>query len=251
MPPAKEPICVFCASSPGNRPIYEQAAISVGQALAENGNQCVYGGGVRGLMGTVSSACLEAGGQAHGIIPAALTGRAAEKAVREARSQPDSGAATPASSASTDSVEQSTEGSGETVLKGDESDYGGRYTNEVVKTMHERKLRMAQISTGGFIVLPGGFGTFEEVMEMVTWNQLRIHRRPVVVLNVNGFYTPLRQQIELAVAEGFITSSNMSLIKFVDLQSGDEEERDWGKRCMEALEAWVWDIQYPAGIGGI
>jgi predicted Rossmann-fold nucleotide-binding protein len=42
---------------------------------------------------------------------------------------------------------------------------------------------MAQLSTGGFIVLPGGFGTFEEVMEMVTWNQLRIHRRPVVVLN--------------------------------------------------------------------
>jgi predicted Rossmann-fold nucleotide-binding protein len=42
---------------------------------------------------------------------------------------------------------------------------------------------MAKISTGGFIVLPGGFGTFEEVMEMVTWNQLRIHRRPVVVLN--------------------------------------------------------------------
>lgn len=47
----------------------------------------------------------------------------------------------------------------------------------------QRKLRMAQLSTGGFIVLPGGFGTFEEVMEMVTWNQLRIHRRPVVVLN--------------------------------------------------------------------
>ncbi|KAJ9111487.1 hypothetical protein QFC22_006514 [Naganishia vaughanmartiniae] len=196
MPVAQEPICVFCASSPGNKPIYEQAAISVGQALAENGNQCVYGGGVRGLMGTVSSACLEAGGQAHGIIPAALTGRAAEKAVREARSQPDSGPATPASASSSSAdppVEQSKEGSGETVLKGDESDYGGRYTNEVVKTMHERKLRMAQISTGGFIVLPGGFGTFEEVMEMVTWNQLRIHRRPVVVLNGKSHafvYTP-------------------------------------------------------------
>ncbi|KAJ9123447.1 hypothetical protein QFC24_003661 [Naganishia onofrii] len=217
MPLAKEPICVFCASSPGNKPVYEQAAISVGRALSENGNQCVYGGGVRGLMGTVSSACLEAGGQAHGIIPAALTGRAAEKAVREARSQPDSGTATPASlsssSAAAQPVEQSKEGSGKTVLEGDESDYDGRYTNEVVKTMHERKLRMAKISTGGFIVLPGGFGTFEEVMEM----------------------------IELAVAEGFITFSNMSLIKFVDLQPGDSEERDWGKRCMEALDSWVWD----------
>ncbi len=47
----------------------------------------------------------------------------------------------------------------------------------------QRKARMAELATGGFVVLPGGFGTFEEVMEMVTWNQLRIHRRPVVVLN--------------------------------------------------------------------
>ncbi|KAJ9103621.1 hypothetical protein QFC19_004196 [Naganishia cerealis] len=234
-----------CASSPGNKPVYEQAAISVGQALAENGSQCVYGGGVRGLMGTVSSACLEAGGQAHGIIPAALTGRAAEKAVREARSLPDSGAATPSSSVA--SHEQSKEGTGETVLKGNENNYDGRYTNEIVQTMHERKLRMAQLSTGGFIVLPGGFGTFEEVMEMVTWNQLRIHRRPVVVLNGKSLPTrftsfPLRDQIERAVAEGFITPANTSLIKFVDLQPGDDEERAWGKRCMEALESWVWDV---------
>ncbi|KAJ9111486.1 hypothetical protein QFC22_006513 [Naganishia vaughanmartiniae] len=62
-----------------------------------------------------------------------------------------------------------------------------------------------------------------------------------VSTTVNGFYTPLRQQIELAVAEGFITSSNMSLVKFVDLQPGDNEEQDWGKRCMEALGSWVWD----------
>ncbi|GHJ84074.1 hypothetical protein NliqN6_0476 [Naganishia liquefaciens] len=229
---SRDPVCVFCASSPGNKAIYEQAATSVGQALAANGNQCVYGGGVRGLMGTVSASCLEAGGKAHGIIPSALTGRAAEKAVREARS----GSQTPASEDG-----RSKEGTGATVLKGGEEDYDGRYTNEVVKTMHERKLRMAQLSTGGFIVLPGGFGTFEEVMEMVTWNQLRIHRRPVVVLNVNGFYSPLRQQIELAVAEGFITPANISLIKFVDLQDGDDEARDWGRRAVEALQSWVWD----------
>ncbi|KAI5449486.1 hypothetical protein NCC49_004631 [Naganishia albida] len=232
---AQDPICVFCASSPGNKAIYEQAAQSVGRALAANGNQCVYGGGVRGLMGTVSAACLEAGGRAHGIIPAALTGRAAEVAVREARE------GSHGSSGDDGGKSESKEGTGQKVVKGTEEDYDGRYTNEVVKTMHERKLRMAQLSTGGFIVLPGGFGTFEEVMEMVTWNQLRIHRRPVVVLNVNGFYSPLRAQIELAVAEGFITPANTSLIKFVDLQAGDDEERDWGKRCMEALESWVWD----------
>jgi hypothetical protein len=134
-----------CASSPGNKAVYEQSATSVGQALASNGNQCVYGGGVRGLMGTsspllyirhllikapgtVSASCLEAGGRAHGIIPSALTGRAAEIAVREARS----GSQTPVSDEG-----RSKEGSGETVVKGTEEDYGGRYTNEIVKTMHE------------------------------------------------------------------------------------------------------------------
>lgn len=59
---------------------------------------------------------------------------------------------------------------------------------------------------------------------------------------VNCFYSPLRDQIERAVSEGFITPANTSLIKFVDLQAGDNEERDWGKRCMEALEGWVWDV---------
>jgi predicted Rossmann-fold nucleotide-binding protein len=47
----------------------------------------------------------------------------------------------------------------------------------------QRKLKMAQISTGGFIVLPGGYGTFEEALEMITWNQLGIHKLPVIILN--------------------------------------------------------------------
>jgi hypothetical protein len=59
---------------------------------------------------------------------------------------------------------------------------------------------------------------------------------------VNGFYSPLRDQIERAVSEGFITPANTSLIKFVDLESGDDEAKDWGRRAVEALESWVWDV---------
>ncbi|KAG7561974.1 hypothetical protein FFLO_02614 [Filobasidium floriforme] len=234
-----EPICVFCASSPGTSPVYEAAARSVGEAIAKSGRKLVYGGGVRGMMGFVSDAALQAGGLVHGIIPQALTGRAAERAVRKLRS-PTEAEATPESGGGKEAeVEGSKEGTGEEV--GTDARVSDRFTSEVVNTMHERKQRMADLSQGGFIVLPGGFGTFEEVMEMTTWSQLRIHRLPVVVLNVNGFYTPLKQQIELAVQEGFIAPANMSLIEFVDLEARDDPMLDWGKRGMEAVERWSVD----------
>lgn len=63
-----------------------------------------------------------------------------------------------------------------------------------------------------------------------------------VFLPVNGFYTPLKQQIELAVQEGFIAPANMSLIEFVDLEAGDDPMLDWGKRGVEAVERWSVDV---------
>lgn len=193
------------------------------------------------LLGTVSSAALRAGGRAHGIIPKALTGRAAEIVVDAARS----GASTP-DDAGEQAKFSSKEGKGEQILSA-EDDYDGRFTTEIVRSMHERKLRMAQMSTGGFVVLPGGFGTFEEVMEMVTWNQLGIHRLPIVVLNINDFYTPLRTQIQKAVQEGFIESANYSLLQIVDLEDGRSVE-DWGKQCVEALDNWTWDEKAGYGL---
>ncbi len=59
---------------------------------------------------------------------------------------------------------------------------------------------------------------------------------------MNNFYTPLRTQIDVAVSEGFIQPINLSLLKIVDLQEGDGHE-DWGKRCMEALEDWKWEVR--------
>ena len=59
---------------------------------------------------------------------------------------------------------------------------------------------------------------------------------------MNGFYTPLKEQVDLAVREGFIAPANASLISFVDLDEGDDEMVDWGKRGMEAIEKWEVDV---------
>jgi uncharacterized protein (TIGR00730 family) len=73
----------------------------------------------------------------------------------------------------------------------------------VVDSMHTRKAMMADLADA-FIAMPGGFGTFEEFFEAVTWTQLGLHRKPCGLLNVAGFYTPLAAFIDQAVSEGFI-----------------------------------------------
>ena len=78
---------------------------------------------------------------------------------------------------------------------------------EIVETMHERKRRFSELCDG-YIALPGGFGTFEEILEAITWNQLGIHERPTGLLNVNGFFNHLIELINHAEQEGFIKSSN-------------------------------------------
>ena len=89
----------------------------------------------------------------------------------------------------------------------------------VVGSMHQRKALMAELSDG-FIALPGGFGTFEELFEMVTWSQLGLHRKPFGILNVAGFYDGLLALVDHAVEEGFIPAEHRGLI----LTSGDADE---------------------------
>ncbi len=81
----------------------------------------------------------------------------------------------------------------------------------VVGTMHERKALMAAKSDA-FIAMPGGFGTFEELFEVVTWGQLGIHRKAVGLLDVEGYYDPLLALVERGVAEGFIPESHQALL---------------------------------------
>jgi hypothetical protein len=73
----------------------------------------------------------------------------------------------------------------------------------IVGTMHERKQLMADLADA-FVLLPGGFGSWDEFCEIVTWLQLGIHAKPCGILNVAGYYAPLLAQIERAVGDGFI-----------------------------------------------
>ncbi|HLQ47176.1 MAG TPA: TIGR00730 family Rossman fold protein [Planctomycetaceae bacterium] len=81
----------------------------------------------------------------------------------------------------------------------------------VVTTMHARKALMAELSDA-FVALPGGFGTFEELFEVVTWSQLRLHRKLTGLLNVGGYYDPLVRLVDHAVQEGFIKVKHRGLL---------------------------------------
>lgn len=82
----------------------------------------------------------------------------------------------------------------------------------VVGTMHERKALMAELSDA-FIALPGGYGTFEELLETITWAQLGIHRKPVGLLNAGGYFDPLAEMFDRAVREGFVRPRYRSLCR--------------------------------------
>ena len=81
----------------------------------------------------------------------------------------------------------------------------------VVPTMHARKALMAELSEA-FIAMPGGFGTFEEFFEVVTWSQLRLHQKLTGLLNVGGYYDPLVRLVDHAVQEGFIKPRHRELL---------------------------------------
>ncbi|MDO3664342.1 TIGR00730 family Rossman fold protein [Acinetobacter higginsii] len=151
-------ICVFCGSSLGNDPIYQQMAEVTGQAIAAQGKTLVYGGGRSGLMGVVANSALQAGGRVIGVIPDALVDR--------------------------------------------ELAHTGLTELHIVKNMHERKTKMAELSDA-FVALPGGAGTLEEIFEQWTWSQLGIHQKPCAFLNVDGFYDGLIQMIQGSVERGF------------------------------------------------
>ncbi|HBZ79923.1 MULTISPECIES: TIGR00730 family Rossman fold protein [Brevibacillus] len=82
--------------------------------------------------------------------------------------------------------------------------------HEVV-SMHERKAKMNDLSDG-FIALPGGYGTFEEIFEVVSWGQIGIHSKPIGLLNVDGYYTPLMELVRHATETGFIPQMQGELV---------------------------------------
>ncbi|KAG0644171.1 hypothetical protein HOY80DRAFT_878846 [Tuber brumale] len=168
-------VCVFCGSSPGTESQFMETAKSLGAVLYENGWSLVYGGGTFGLMGAVASSLASLGGNVHGIIPEALIRR-----------------------------EQS-------VVVPSVKEFG---KTTVVHDMHTRKAMMGR-EADAFVALPGGFGTMEELFEIVTWNQLGIHDCPIIILNINGYYDGLLGWITAAVEKGFIAGDAKDIISEV------------------------------------
>ena len=162
-------IAVFCGSSTGTENIYLEQAILLGETLAKNDIQLIYGGAKVGLMGAVANGALNKEGEVTGVIPDFLLKK--------------------------------------------ELAHPGITKLHVVETMHQRKTLMHDLSDG-FIALPGGFGTMEELFEITTWAQLGLHKKPIGLLNTNGFYNHLKLLMDQMVISGFLKEiySDMLLI---------------------------------------
>ncbi|KAF8163180.1 hypothetical protein B0H34DRAFT_672244 [Crassisporium funariophilum] len=203
-------VAVYCGSSMGKHTAFTAAAVSLGLTLAAANRPLVYGGGSKGIMGIISGAVLQGGGEVVGVVPRAMVAAGGE----------DEKVRNPTkvylNEAGRDKVE-----------------------TIVVESMHERKVEMAR-RVDGFIGLPGGFGTFEEVLEVTTWTQIGIHDKPVVLLNVLRFWEPLRGLIQNSLDAGFIRDSSKRLVIFVDgpVALEEHESFDWGRAALDALDHW-------------
>ena len=113
-------------------------------------------------------------------------------------------------------------------LKTKEVAYDGLAELQVVATMHERKSVMAD-AADAFVMLPGGFGTFDEFFEVVTWTQLGIHAKPCGILDVGGYFGALRAMLDAAVTAGFVRDAHRDMI-IVDDDPG---------RLLDRLAAWT------------
>lgn len=96
-------------------------------------------------------------------------------------------------------------------LENKEIAHRGLTTLQVMETMHDRKAAMADMADA-FIMLPGGFGTLEEFLEVVTWTQLGVHTKPCGVLNVRGFFDPLVALFETATQERFVRNEHRDMV---------------------------------------
>ena len=160
-------LCVYCGSNPGRRPLYVEAAVTLGRLLVSRGYELVYGGADKGIMGVIANTVLEQGGAVHGVIPQVLVDK--------------------------------------------EVAHGDLTALHVVGSMHERKTLMAELADG-FIAMPGGFGTLEEIIEILTWGQLRFHDKPCGVLNIDGYFDHLLAYLDQAEAEGFLRPENRRML---------------------------------------
>ncbi|XP_021611095.1 cytokinin riboside 5'-monophosphate phosphoribohydrolase LOG5 isoform X1 [Manihot esculenta] len=231
-------VCVFCGSSTGKRDCYRDAAIELAQELVERRLDLVYGGGSIGLMGLVSQAVHQGGGNVLGIIPRTLMSKEVQSLISDFLCSNHS------------YFFQFVISKARYVFTyGLETQITGETVGEVkpVADMHQRKAEMARHSDC-FIALPGGYGTLEELLEVITWAQLGIHDRPVGLLNVDGYYNYLLTFIDKAVDDGFIKPSQRNI--FVSAPNAKEllqklEEYVPVREGVIAKARWEVELQQP------
>lgn len=98
-------------------------------------------------------------------------------------------------------------------------DYEGAHLSlselHVVDSMHTRKKKMSELADA-FVVLPGGFGTLDELFEILTWRQLQIHHKPVIIININGYWDPLKKLIHNVIEQNFAPAGHALFTTFVE-----------------------------------
>lgn len=161
-------ILVYCGSSKGHNPVYEQEAKKLVHALKRYDCELIFGAGSVGIMGVLADEYLKIGGQCVGVIPS--------------------------------------------FMEPWEVKHTGIQECFVTESMHARKQLMAN-RADGVIALPGGFGTLDELFEMLTWKQLDLHQMPISILNTNGYYDHLLAQMQHMVNEGFLKIPNLEALQ--------------------------------------
>ena len=117
--------------------------------------------------------------------------------------------------------------------------HGGLTQLHVVQTMHQRKAMMAEMADA-FIAMPGGYGTFEEFCEVLTWSQLSMHTKPCGLLNVEGYYDPFLNLLDHATVEGFVRPSHRALVlNECDPHCLLERLAAWRPPANNGIEKWI------------
>lgn len=160
-------LCVYCGASERVDPYYYGIAENLGELIANHDFNLVYGGGRNGLMGRISNAVIEHGGQVVGITTEQLDER--------------------------------------------EGVQNGIHELHIVDSMHTRKLKMSQ-RADAFIIMPGGYGTLDEFFEILTWKQLSIHNKPIIIVNLNNYWDPLVALFDHIIATDFARKEHAELV---------------------------------------